>query len=297
MSVWYGFFNDDEHATEEFTAQFSTVHSGKSADYLKYSFVCFGWYPSHYERRGKRKEFYFALPMRDWYKNVVDEFNGTFNNIKVEVVSEIPYNRIYSSYYGSIADVRIDNPAKGRIEFIGKFVLFHIKIDEGYNKSPRYLFPVLIGMYIRMHSRAKTFIVDDYKEQYLAKTIDKNNEPRQISDEYTMSGYPLTMDLFLKLDDVDLMNRTFSTNLRGVKFFSSDYGHVGVGYKVHPYSVYYVLDHLNKQFDRAPITSDESRDGFESDMAGLYPDYNYDEDPNADEEDEEDEEGDEDYDD
>jgi hypothetical protein len=82
--IWYDVFSNDDEASLGFRKHLEKAEIGTGN--IKY-FGCLSGYPT--EPIKKDKLFYIGFPTVKGFKELIDEINNTFNNIKIEIVDSL----------------------------------------------------------------------------------------------------------------------------------------------------------------------------------------------------------------
>jgi hypothetical protein len=237
--TWFGLFGSDNSATIAFDEAIRTKSVMRGGGY---SIICFGSYNQyHYTATRQLNSFslYCAFPLHNWYENVINEFNAKFKNIQITVIKTKKYNEYSEPFDGTVLYYE-DEPGYLKKGAKGEFVLMRMDINEEYNDLCKYFLPVIIGMFIRMHSFSLQFVPDDAKKDYIKDTIKRNND-WYLRQESAMSGFALTEEDFYALDNIVFMNDTFKKSYSSVKYFDGANA-ISIGSQVKPYCIYYVID-------------------------------------------------------
>ncbi len=172
---------------------------------------------------------YFSLPLIEWGKKALIDFNNKFNNIKIEILSEryIYYGTIVKeSAYGSntvttyFHDEKLFDPKKHKKIYLP---LFTVKYNDNYSDLSKYLIPMMVSMYVRL------FAVNDYythfedKEpedflQYACEHNDKYFSEYSVHVFHEKNGSnfsTLLPEHILWFDDIELMDKAFKSKTKG----------------------------------------------------------------------------------
>lgn len=172
--------------------------------------IHWGCYNAFYRSFDSNYNYYFGFPgVPDWYEGLVDEFNSTFNNIKIEVLE---CKDLYTE--NSRSNYLYFDSSEYRKEKLS-FPLFKLLLHPDYDKRSAKWVSLLIHHFMRLISAGEKRILKiDYKtvdSNFLNTVIELNNLTNKKnstgpSGYRALSEYNLTLEEFLLLDDIELVN-------------------------------------------------------------------------------------------
>jgi len=259
MGIYYFFSNDDDKALSIINKAYEMCSSRYMTELWNsdmYSNACFGSVHRVFASMNNRLKDFDSLSFyvgflgdSEFTKIVADEFNSKFKNINVTPFTTLNYYKINDPFSGKAISTE-----KPEIDHeIVELCFIKISISTEYNRAIRYAMFALIAFYFRMFMYCDTYPGLDFSkkednETYMSFAIKYNqNHP---DNHGSMSSYKnTTVDLFLKLDDIDFMNSTFNRDMSmGYYSYTSKPFYIDLENTtyIYPFCYYLVMDVSNK---------------------------------------------------
>ena len=172
--------------------------------------------------------FYFAFSaLPYWYKNLVDEFNSTFKNIKIKIEKEKELLLIdeFSEYWNEsvirpfipffyLRPLPFQNRWGVYKILRAKTAVFSLSFNKKYKEDVVKYLRYFIHHFLRILSLCEEVIPVDFNcpdSNLIDTIIDISN---QKDNGRNLSEYPITKEEFLLMDDIKLMNERFLNRSR-----------------------------------------------------------------------------------
>lgn len=174
----------------------------------------FGCFDPYWRNYNPSVKFFFSHCIYpNWYGKVVEEFNETFNNIKIDIIDE---KNFYTKEFRTQGwDGKIDEylivDKSGNIEF--KTALITLELNKRYSEATTKKLKYFIHHFMRMlHIGEGNYLRSDEKDpgkNYLQFVLDINNralDSRALAEEY------MDLDIFSLIDNIDISNKALGSS-------------------------------------------------------------------------------------
>ena len=201
----------------------------EECEWRKYGYACFSSYNTLYR---DNKDMFLSMKMPYWINKVVEEFNQTFNNIKIDIVGEKTF--IYGNLIDSFGDLIVKDADKNldcvpsedflkELEKEGSFSasyypIFRISTSNKYDRSADKAIKHLVGVFLRILCYDEYFIShlkSAPTSNYIKTIIDFNNKNRAYHYGHCLCEENMKVEYFLLMDNIGFMNYIANTSSFG----------------------------------------------------------------------------------
>lgn len=218
----FGYFKDIDRAWSLDSYPYYMIKNGYCTNIYRKTlgnskhYGCFNPYWSAYKYGRK---FFFSHPLYPvWYYKVLDEFNNTFDNIKIDILDSksVFAKKVSKDNWGepktNTSMLVLSND--GDIEF--STALLTLELNSKYQKYSDKKIKYFIHHFLRMISITESSYIkvleDDPKENYVDYVLGINNRSCHLYGYRSLSENAVNYEDFILIDDVDLVNKALESS-------------------------------------------------------------------------------------
>jgi hypothetical protein len=214
----FGHFRDINKVWSKDFYPYSLIENGRSDSRFSNSlgsnvnhFLCFNPYWSYYT---KDRKFFFSHPLYPtWYDKIIEEFNDTFENLKIDILDS---KLVFAKKNKEEGWGDEDSSSKLIVsedgeDFEFSTALLTLEVNSKYDDTARKRIMYFIHHFLRMISITEASYIKanekDPGKDYLECVLNINNRSIGNASYRALSAIPIKFEDFLLVDKIELANK------------------------------------------------------------------------------------------